>query len=244
MSIYREGRYEDLKYPPNGTFSTIAICYLSQNFHPLFKRFANIDVGLLFTLATNVYLIWEYVHNNASIDTIILLFYVQSVLIGVFNALDMFTVNTTNANEKSEAAELPRSSKGCAGLFFMVHYGGFHFVYLFFLPQIINFQNINWPLFQLALALLVIGCIINFIQDKLRNRIQSANLLAMFFMPYARIIPMHLTILAPQFLHISAPLLFLSLKTIADVITYLIYRHVVFGSALQEEGFRIKNDPL
>lgn len=150
----------------------------------MLKRFANIDPGLLATLATNVYLIWEYVQNNASIDTIILLFYLQSVLIGVFNALDMFTVNTTNASEKSEAAEPSRSSKGCAGLFFMVHYGGFHFVYLFFLPQIINFNNINWPFFKLALALLMLGCIISFIQDKVRNRTQSANLLAMFFMPY------------------------------------------------------------
>jgi len=207
----------------------------------LLKRFANIDLGLLATLATNVYLIWEYVHNNASIDTIILLFYIQSVLIGVFNALDMFTVTTSNANEKSEVPETPRSSKGCLGLFFMVHYGGFHFVYLFFLPEIINFKNINWPFFQLALVLLVIGCIINFIQDKVRNRTQSANLMAMFFMPYARVIPMHLTILAPKFLNISAPLLFLSLKTIADVITYLIYRHVVFGPAGRDEPVKIKD---
>lgn len=204
----------------------------------MLKRFANIDVGLLVTLATNVYLIWEYVQNNASINTIMLLFYVQSVLIGVFNALDMFTVNTTSANEISDTPEPPRSSKGCAGLFFMVHYGGFHFVYLFFLPQIINFSHINWPLFKLALVLLLLGCVINFVQDKVRNRTQSANLLAMFFMPYARVVPMHLTILAPQFLHISAPLLFLSLKTVADVITYLIYRHVVFGPALPNPSLK------
>jgi len=208
----------------------------------LLKRFANIDPGLLATLATNVFLIWEYVHNAANIDTIILLFYIQSVLIGVFNVFDIFTVTNTSA-VKSDAIPKPAmSSKGCLGLFFMVHYGGFHFVYLFFLPQIINFKNVNWPFFQLALALLVIGCIISFIQDKVRNRTQPVNLMAMFFMPYARIIPMHLTILAPKFLHISAPLLFLSLKTVADVITCLVYRHVVFGPARQNELLRVKGD--
>ena len=186
------------------------------------KRFQSLDIGLLATFGMNVYLVVAYMQNHAIIDTVILLFYVQSVLIGVFNVLDIFTV-TNIANKDSKTM-----SKGCSGLFFMVHYGGFHFVYLFFLPTIIHIKNVNWHFALLAFYLLLTSCIITFIQDKWRNRTEAININAMFFMPYVRVIPMHLVILAPKFLNISAPLLFLVLKTLADLVTYSVYKKAVF----------------
>lgn len=183
---------------------------------------SNIDFGLWVTLCMNLFLVYEYIETPRIIDTIILLFYVQSVLIGIFNALDMFTVT----NSVGESGNM--SAKGCAGLFFLVHYGIFHLVYLFFLPQIINYKNVDWHFFMLTFYIILSSCLITFIQDKWRNRHEAMNLSAMFFMPYARIVPMHLTILLPQFLKISAPLLFLVLKTLADVVMYLVYRRAVF----------------
>src|SRR5947207_620610 len=99
----------------------------------------------------NIYLIWYYLQVPASIDTIILLFYVQSVLIGVFNVLDMLTL-TNVANSTGEGFT---SKKGCAAGFFAVHYGGFHFVYLFFLFTTIHFKNLNWPFIYLSLWILL-----------------------------------------------------------------------------------------
>ena len=172
----------------------------------------------------NVYLIWYYLKVPGSIDTIILLFYVQSVLIGVFNVLDILTLT----NVVNSSGEGPTSKKGCAAGFFAVHYGGFHFVYLFFLITKINFKNLDGPLIHLSLWILLANATIGFIQNKIRNRTEAASVGAMFFMPYPRIIPMHLFILAPAFLHISAPLVFLVLKTIADVMMYVVCRKIVF----------------
>lgn len=194
---------------------------LQYNLSPLLKRLQHIDFGLWVTLLMNLFLIYEYIEKPGIIDTIILLFYVQSVLIGVFNALDIFTVTNHTVDEKG-------MSKGCSGLFFMVHYGGFHLVYLFFLPQLINYKNVDWHFFILTFYILLSSCLITFIQDKWRNRTEAINISVLFFMPYARVIPMHLAILAPKFLKISAPLLFLILKTLADVIMHIVYKKAVF----------------
>lgn len=184
--------------------------------------FKQYDIGLWATLGMNLYLVYEYVKTPAVIDTVIALFYVQSVLIGLFNALDIFTV--THVSKQSS----PAMSRGCLGLFFIFHYGMFHLVYLFFLPSVINIKNIDWHFALPAFYLLLTSCLITFIQDKWRNRTEAINTGAMFFMPYARVVPMHLVILLPKFLHISAPLLFLILKTLADVISYKVYNKAVF----------------
>ena len=187
----------------------------------MLKRLQNIDLGLWLTLGINVYLIYGYIQTPSTIDTIIVLFYLQSVLIGVFNAVDIFTVTKHTDDPKG-------MSKGCSGLFFMVHYGGFHLVYLFFLPSIVNIKHVDWHFFIITFYILLTSCLVNFIQDKWRNRTEAINISALFFMPYARVIPMHLTILAPKFLKISAPLLFLILKTVADVVMYIVYKKAVF----------------
>lgn len=48
------------------------------------------------------------------------------------------------------------------------------------------------------------------------------NIGKMFILPYLRVIPMHLTILLPAFPGVSAITIFLILKTLVDVLFYLI----------------------
>lgn len=175
----------------------------------------------------NIYLIWYYLKVPSSIDTIILLFYIQSVLIGVFNVLDMLTLSNVAVDPARGKGDV-LASKGCAAGFFTVHYGMFHLVYLFFLSTIIHFKNIDLPFVYLSLWVLLATCTVNFVQNKIRNRTETANLGVMFFMPYPRVVPIHLMILAPVFLHISASLVFLVLKTIADVIMHVVSQRAVF----------------
>ena len=122
------------------------------------------------------------------------------------------------------------NKSGCLASFFAVHYGIFHLVYLFFLATLIDIKKIDWQFVEISFFAMLAASIANFVQNKIRNRTQDVNIGAMFFMPYARILPMHLTILLPEFLSISAPILFLSLKTFADVIMHLVYRSWVFKS--------------
>ncbi|HWB28040.1 MAG TPA: DUF6498-containing protein [Chitinophagaceae bacterium] len=187
------------------------------------KRFHLDDIGLWVLLAADIYVTLSYINDPTIFGDIILIFYMQSVLIGVFNVLDIVTVSRVYGN-----TGVGNLSKGCTGLFFMVHYGLFHLVYLFFLPSLVNFKNIQWHFVLLMFYILTASCLINFIQDKIRNRHEAMNIGAMFFLPYARVIPIHLTILAPKFLNVSTPVVFLILKTFADIITYVVYRRAVF----------------
>lgn len=52
------------------------------------------------------------------------------------------------------------------------------------------------------------------------------NIGALFFLPYLRIIPMHMMILLPAFFGWKPSLLFLGLKTGADLLSYFIYQHL------------------
>jgi hypothetical protein len=191
------------------------------------------DVSFWILIAANVYLILYYRKHPDSINDIILLFWIQSVLIGIFNFLDMLTLrNFTESNFKTNGepvvSKLGRR-KGCTAWFFAVHYGIFHLVYFVFLvSSLIDIKKIDWLFIQLSFFVILAASLSNFIQNKIRNRTEDVNIGAMFFLPYARILPMHLVILAPAFFNISAPLLFLILKTFADVVMYLIYQNIVF----------------
>ena len=192
------------------------------------------DATFWLLISINVYLIIYYSEHPDSFSEIILLFWIQSVLIGIFNFLDMLTLKNFAAsnlkiNKKPVVAESGNKT-GCMAGFFAVHYGIFHLAYFIFLVTLIDVKKIDWRFVQFSFFAMLAASIANFIQNKIKNRTQEVNVSAMFFMPYARIIPMHLAILAPQFLNISAPILFLTLKTFADVIMHLVYRSLVFKS--------------
>jgi len=191
----------------------------------LVKRIHFTDISLWAVLGMNIFLIYSYIKTPSSIDTILLLFYVQSICIGIFNALDIFTVTNAAKDLKTDNV---LSTKGCAGFLFIFHYGMFHLVYYFFLSRVINLKNIDWQFAKLSFYILITACLINFTQDKIRNRTEAISIGSMFFMPYVRIVPIHLMILAPAFLHVSAPLVFLVLKTAGDVLTQIVYKKAVF----------------
>lgn len=192
-------------------------------------KFLN-DPSLLMLIATNLWLIYSYYQNPDTINNIIILFYIQSILIGLVNVLELYTLNNFTGKELLPAS-MANKKDGCFALFFAVHYGAFHFVYLFFLAGIIDFHKVDYLFIRSACLVLAAGAIINFIHDKMRNRYEPVNSGVMFFMPYARIIPMHLMILAPEFLSISRSMVFLILKMVADVVMFLVQRNLMFAPA-------------
>jgi hypothetical protein len=58
----------------------------------------------------------------------------------------------------------------------------------------------------------------------------------MFFTPYLRIVPMHLTILLPKFLGWTPGLTFLILKTIFDVVGHLVTTKYYWNKEEKIEG--------
>ena len=196
--------------------------YFHQNF-PLLKRIFT-DPSFLFLLAINIYCIWYYQNNPDEFYTIVFLYWGQSVLIGLFNFVDILTVKNiipgsmelNNSPVKSNS-----KTKGCAASFFAVHYGAFHIAYGIFI-LVYSKLKIDFRFVLIGLAAFSLNLIAQFIRNKQWQQTYSVNLGAMFFLPYLRIIPMHLMILGPVFLHWQASTIFLVLKTFADVVMYLI----------------------
>lgn len=184
-------------------------------------------IGLWCLLGTNLYLIAYYIKYPDSFSSIVIIYWIQSALIGILNVLDMLTLKNIVSHQGQEKDDV-FPTKGCTAAFFAIHYGGFHLGYLIFLFTIINIKAIDLSFIYLSFWLLLINGTINFIQNKIRNRTEAVSIRSMFFMPYARIIPFHLTILIPAFYHISAPLTFLVLKTVTDVFMQMVYQRAVF----------------
>ena len=180
------------------------------------------DPGFWFLLLMNGYLIYYYQQQPGEFNTIIWIYWLQSVLIGLFNFLDLLMVKNPDSTSMSiNSQPVTKGSMGCAAWFFLLHYGFFHFVYAIFLLVGKN-SGVNGKLLLITAGIFVTEGTIQLIRK--RNSLQSekVNVGKMFFTPYLRIVPMHLMILVPSFLGITASVLFLVLKTIADAGMYLL----------------------
>ena len=201
-------------------------------------------------VATNAWLIYSYYQTPDMINNIIVLFYIQSVLIGLVNVAELYSFDNYVNKEFVQHLEDKKTKgcfskkDGCFALFFAGHYGGFHFVYLFFLAGIIDFHKLDIPFIKTTCLVLIGNAVINFVHDKIRNRDEAVNLGVMFFMPYARVVPMHLMILLPEFFPVSRSILFLLLKAGADVIMFIVQRRMMFAPAKNSTPGINQQDPF
>jgi hypothetical protein len=190
------------------------------------------DPSLYILLAVNGWLIWQYRQDPDTIHTIIPLYWMQSVLIGIFNFFDMLTLQQVNKSGLHFNNQQP-DGKGFTATFFLLHYGFFHLVYLMFMPFFgISVQKIDWPLMKFTFVLLLASQVITFVQHKLRYRRVKGNLGQVMVLPYLRIVPMHLAILTPAFFPISNYMVFLVLKTIFDVIMQIVYHRLMYKDSI------------
>lgn len=182
------------------------------------------DPALWALLIMNVIFIYEYNGDAGQYTTIIWLYWCQSVLLGFFNFFDMLTLKHADVSNMTINGRpaTPRQAKGCLPFFFAFHYGIFHFVYLVFLTIDFNLSNVDFSFWKWAIAGILVNQLIHFVQNKTIYSNIPRNIGAMFFTPYLRIVPMHLTILMPKFLGWTPALTFLILKTVFDVIGHII----------------------
>lgn len=186
------------------------------------------DWGIWLILMFNAYAILHYIKFPNSIYTLYVVFWIQSIFIGLFNVIGILTFTNRVLNSYTVNNQ-PGNRPGCAAGFFLLHYGGFHLVYFIFLfIKIPSLSSLDFQFIKLSFWAILVGSIMQYIQDKRKNNLHPVNIGTMFVLPYARIVPMHLAILAPEILKISAPIVFLILKTIADVIMHVVYRKYVF----------------
>ena len=179
-------------------------------------------------IAANLFCLYYYSVNPDGFKTIVWVYWIQSVFIGLFNFIDLLTVKNPDPKSFSiNDAPIDGSfkAKGCASLFFLFHYQFFHLAYgIFILIKVKGTLDILF--LQLSLLVIVFEGVLTLIRNKNIQKKLQVNYGQLFFLPYLRIIPMHLMILAPAVWGLSSAFIFLALKTLADVGMYLLTRNI------------------
>ena len=87
-------------------------------------------------IAANLFCLYYYSVNPDGFKTIVWVYWIQSVFIGLFNFIDLLTVKNPDPKSFSiNDAPIDGSfkAKGCASLFFLFHYQFFHLAYGIFI---------------------------------------------------------------------------------------------------------------
>ena len=183
--------------------------------------------SFLFLLAGNIYCIWYYQNNTGAFTTVVWIYWFQSITIGLFNFIDLLTItNFDSGDMKLNDQPVTEGNKGCTAWFFLVHYGFFHLGYAIFILKDFGVRSVNSTVLLLGVGTFFLEAIIGFIRQKQLERTVTFNIGSLFFLPYLRIVPMHLMILLPAFLGWKPSIVFLALKMSADILSFLLYHHV------------------
>jgi len=160
----------------------------------------------------------------------------QSLLIGVQYFARLLSLKNTGVADVKINASSPRKM----AFFFLLHYGFFHFVYFIFLAAMTfsdtpNIQ-VDVQYFLFAVSGFAVNTIFSLISQVRQDRVEHPSAGLIFFIPYLLIIPMHLFIILGfgqelsaagetpfPFLHLIGSFgIFLILKTISDVLLYVV----------------------
>jgi len=196
----------------------------------------NFNSSAYFLLIANIITIILAVTEKWSLITLLWIYWGQSVIIGIFNFVKIISLKDFDAtgfriNKQPAEKMSKRFVKYYTAFFFLIHYGGFHLAYSVFLLK--GFSKNPISTYSLIFVLISIGLffinhLFSFIKNKELDSKKVKNIGTMMFFPYLRIIPMHLTIIFGGMLISSTftLVLFMSLKTMADLIMHLIEHKV------------------
>lgn len=194
-------------------------------------RKAYSDISFWLLIALNLYSIYYFYEHPDGFKTVVWLYWIQSVLIGIFNFLELLTARHPDPASMSindQPIDGSLGNKGCTSLFFLLHYQFFHLVYgVFLLIKVPGSLDIS--LLYIAVPLLIVELSSSFIRNKIAEKDKQVNYGMLFTLPYLRIIPMHLMILAPAFLGWTPSSIFLILKTLADIGMYMLTRNLYYN---------------
>ena len=184
-------------------------------------------------LANLFTLVLAYV-QHWDIGPILWVYWLQSVIIGITNVIRMlrlksFTTKGLKMNNKpvSETA----SAKRQVAIFFLFHYGFFHFIYAVFLMAEQSLYELSrvdsWLLLLIAASFVISHFFSLFYNAEEDFKDKKPNLGTLMFYPYLRIIPMHLTIIFGSIMGSGTLFLFMLLKTLSDAGMHMV-EHALF----------------
>lgn len=198
-------------------------------------RAASRDASVAGLLAANAVAAVLAVAVGLSLRELMFVYWLQSVVIGGFHVLRLLCLRDYSTDGmKLDPRYLEPSSlnKWRFAIFFTLHYGLFHLGYLAFLAT--GALNAGRPLAAhgVAVAACALGFVVHhamaFRRQVAADRTGRPSIGTLMMMPYFRVVPMHLAILAGDAWASGAKglLFFIALKTGADVLMHLIDRSI------------------
>ena len=183
--------------------------------------------SLLSLLAANALTIVLAVVEGWELGPLMWIYWIQSIIIGGFRflrmlSLDRFSTDGVLINDRP--VKPTRATQMKMSFFFLVHYGGFHLAYAFFLVSEQKVAPGDGFLIVVCVAIFLANHWFSFRSNLEKDVRTTPNIGRLMFFPYARIIPMHMTIVFGAYVAATetALLIFLSLKTLADLIMHAI----------------------
>ena len=211
------------------------------NFSDFWKQVGFTKLSTLSLIFSNLLVIFFAVVDKLSAYDVLWVYWLQSVIIGIFNFIRMITLKefSTEGFRQGNKQALPtKATKISSAVFFLFHYGFFHFVYAMFLMGFSDFtqssaQSSGTSYFIYSAGMFFISYLIEFINSNKEKSEALPNIGYIMFAPYARIIPMHLTIIFGGFIgaagsffstntNLAVIFLFVGIKTVVDLLTHSI----------------------
>ncbi|MFH1143351.1 MAG: DUF6498-containing protein [Candidatus Eisenbacteria bacterium] len=231
MSISLKNPYPAPVSKPSGSAETGARAQLDRRF--LVRQFERVphDPTARGLVLANVATIVVALIEGWDLGATLWIYWAQSVIIGIFNVFRILSLRnfTTDGFQMNERPVAPtEKSKRQVAFFFAIHYGFFHVAYLIFLGVMDSQRNSAasepwdaWPIL-LCIGVFFINHLYSYRRNRQEDALRKQNLGTVMFQPYARIVPMHLTIILgmPLGNGTVATVFFLLLKTAVDVVMH------------------------
>lgn len=190
-----------------------------------------VPITIISLLLSNGLIIWGIINGRLNIGEVLILYWVETVIIGIINVAKMFLAQGPPPKATDGSGRVV--SRLFMTLFFMVHYGLFNLVhgaFIFVLAGHYLGRNEIGSL-AVAAATLFLSHLLSFVYNYLaRGEYKTASIERLFLQPYARVVITHFTILI-GFALVSKyqndtllPILLVCLKTTVDGFQHLMER--------------------
>ena len=183
--------------------------------------------SVLSLLAANAFTIAAALYEGWDLGVLMWIYCGQSIIIGLFSVLkilDLKRFSTEGFTMNGRAVGETPQTKRRVAVFFALHYGFFHFGYFIFLRIEDPLESTDMLWVGLCIAVYFANHYFSYLHNREHDAARIPNIGTMMFFPYARVVPLHLTIIFGSMLGPGRLLLllFLGLKTVADLVMHAV----------------------
>jgi len=189
------------------------------------------DSSVLALLAANAAALGIAWALRMSVRDLMLVYWIQSVIIGAMHAVRILKLerfDVANFRINGQPVEETPATRRRVATFFAMHYGVFHVVYFVFIVAAGAGRLGSIAGYLVCALIFVVNHGFSLRHNLARDARGRPNIGTLMFLPYARIVPMHATILlGGAFIGTAAFFVFGLLKTLADVAMHVVEHHVL-----------------